>query len=476
MRKRKKDVKEQQLQMNFVRECDESHCEVKRAVVHRLRHGAVSPEWLSACKESRTLTASIMEQIAALSNLQKAYRNVRKNKGSGGVDGMDMKGLFIWLKCNMVSLQADLLQGTYQPTAVRGVQIPKPQGGYRQLGIPTLRDRLVQQAIHQVLRERYEDTFSVHSYGFRPRKSAHDALLQASRYVGEGRNHIVDLDLEKFFDKVNHHRLMWLLSRRIGDEKVLQLIHRMLVTGILQGGVLSQRIEGTPQGGPLSPLLSNIVLDELDKELERRGYCYVRYADDVKIFAGTKYQAERIMAKVAGFIEQRLKLKVNRDKSRVCEGHHLTFLGHRIWRDGRLALGDKSEERFKAKLKVITSRRRGVSLERMIKEVNDITRGWVVYYRWAQMKRKMRDLDGWLRRRLRCFRLKQCKRRIGIVRFLRKQGVEETLAWRLALSGKSWWRLSASPASAIGMNNLWFSSMKYLSLVDHYNLVHRFKL
>lgn len=476
MRKRKKDVKEQQLQMNFVRECNDSHCEVKQAVVHRLRHGAVSPEWLSACKEERILTAGIMEQIASLSNLQKAYRNVKKNRGSGGIDGMDMKGLHVWMRSNSNALQADLLHGNYKPTAVRGVQIPKPQGGYRQLGIPTVCDRMVQQAIHQVLSARYEPTFSKYSYGFRPAISAHDALQQSGKYVAKGLNHVVDLDLEKFFDKVNHHRLMWALSQRIGDKRVLQLINKMLVTGILQGGVLSQRIEGTPQGGPLSPLLSNIVLDQLDKELERRGYKFVRYADDVKIFAATKYQAQRIMAKVIVFIEQQLKLKVNKDKSRVCEGYQLTFLGHSVWRDGRLGLGEKSEERFKTKLKKLTSRRRGVSLERVIKEVKDVTRGWLVYYRGAMMKKKMQNVDGWLRRRLRCFRLKQCKRRIGIVRFLRKEGVEETLAWRLALSGKGWWRLSASPASSIAMNKLWFARMGYLSLTDYYEQVHRFKL
>ena len=476
MRKRKKDVKEQQLQMNFLRECNESHGAVEWAIVHRLEHGAVSPGWLSACKEERTLTAGIMEEIATLSNLQKAYRNVKKNGGSGGVDGMDMTGLHKWLSINVLTLQAELLQGSYKPSAVRGVQIPKPQGGYRQLGIPTLRDRFVQQAMHQVLSARYEEIFSVSSHGFRRGKNAHDALLQASGYVAGGLNWVVDLDLEKFFDKVNHDRLMWLLSTRIGDGRVLQLIHRMLKAGMMEGGMMSQRIEGTPQGGPLSPLLSNIVLDELDKELERRGYSYVRYADDVKIFAKSAYQAERIKAKVVGFIEGQLKLKVNHAKSRICEGYHLTFLGHCIWRDGKLGLGKQSEQKFKAKLKAITSRRRGVSIESVIKELRDITRGWLVYYRGAIMQRKMQDIDGWLRRRLRCFRLKQCKRAIGIVRFLRKEEVEETLAWRLALSGKGWWRLSASPASTIGMNNLWFARMGYQSLTDYYNLVKRFKL
>jgi RNA-directed DNA polymerase len=254
MRKRRKDIEERQLQMNLTGECnDSSHCEVKGAVVHRLRHGAVSPAWLSACREERALTAGVMEEIASLPNLQKAYRCVVNNGGSGGVDGMELKDFRKWVKGHLGSLQAQLLGGGYQPDAVRGVQIPKAQGGYRQLGIPTLRDRLVQQAIHQVLSARYEQVFSEQSYGFRTGKSAHDALLRASHYVKEGKTWIVDLDLEKFFDTVNHHRLMWLLRARIGDERVLSLIEQMLRVGMLQGGLVSQRIAGTPQGGPLTP-------------------------------------------------------------------------------------------------------------------------------------------------------------------------------------------------------------------------------
>lgn len=463
--------------MNFDRECNNSsHCEVKKTVVHRLGHDAVNPEWLSDCKEERALTAEVMEEIASLPNLQKAYVSVKKNGGSGGVDGMNMKGFRRWARSNMLQLQNEVLEGIYEASAVLGIEIPKPQGGYRQLGIPTLRDRLVQQAMHQVLSKRYERIFSEYSYGFRPGKSAHDALLQSCKYIEQGMNYAVDLDLEKFFDKVNHDRLMWLLRTRIGDGKVLELIHRMVTAGMLQGGLLSQRIEGTPQGGPLSPLLSNIVLDELDKELERRGYSYVRYADDVKIFASSQEQAQRIMAKVILFIEERLKLKVNKDKSRVCKGHELNFLGHSLLKDGTLGLGKGSEQRFKSKLKAISSRRRGVSIVKVIKELRDVTRGWLVYYRKARMQKKIEQIDGWLRRRLRCFRLKQCKRAIGIVRFLRKEGVEESLAWRLALSGKRWWRLANSPASTIAMNNLWFARMGYQSLKDYYNLVKRFKL
>lgn len=476
MRKRKRDIQECQLQMNFERECNEDSCKVGGAVVHRLKHGSVSPSWVSACEEERTLTSAIMEDIASLPNLQTAYSMVKRNGGSGGTDGMDMKGFAKWMSSNLLTLQGQLLSGTYKPQPVRSVSIPKPQGGERLLGIPTLIDRMVQQAIHQVLSLRYEAVFSEHSYGFRPRRSAHDALLKASEYVKSGESWVCDLDLEKFFDCVNHDRLMWLLSTRIGDKRVLNLINRMLKCGMMKGGMVSQRTQGTPQGGPLSPLLSNIVLDELDKELELRGYHYVRYADDVKIFARSEWQAKRITAKATDYIESRLKLKVNCTKSRVCRSYELTFLGHRIFYDGTLGLGEGSEAKFKGKLKAITSRRRGISLESMLRELRDVTRGWIIYYRSAKMQKKMEQIDGWLRRHIRCFRLKQCKRAIGIVRFLRKAGIEETLAWRLALSGKGWWRLSNSPASNMAMNKHWFDQQEYQSLTVYYQQVKRFKL
>ena len=290
------------------------------------RNGQVNPEWLSACKEERNLTESLMEQIADPLNLNKAYQQVKSNGGSAGVDDMKVEALQEWLGNNLTHLQEQLLNGNYQPQMVRGVQIPKPGGGKRQLGIPTVTDRLVQQAIHQVLSVRYEPTFSENSYGFRPNKNAHQALKQAGNYVAQGKNNVIDLDLEKFFDEVNHHRLMWLLSRRIGDKRVLQLIHRYLKAGMLQEGLTEQRIKGTPQGSPLSPLLSNIVLDELDKELEQRGHCYVRYADDVKIFVGSKRRASEVKANIAKYITEKLKLKVNESKSRICKGYELTHI------------------------------------------------------------------------------------------------------------------------------------------------------
>lgn len=442
------------------------------AVVHRDKSGKVSPYWLCACEQERNLTVRLMERVADPLNLQKAYRRVKANAGKGGIDGMEVKDLSKWMKDNVQILQEQLLTGSYAPSPVRGVQIPKPQGGYRQLGIPTVIDRLVQQAIHQVLSERYEKIFSSNSYGFRPQRSAHQALAQAGMYASQGKEYVIDLDLEKFFDEVNHHRLMWMLSQRIGDARLLKLIHRFLAAGLLQEGLMSQRIKGTPQGGPLSPLLSNIILDELDKELERRGHDYVRYADDVKIFVKSEVSAHRVMDRIGKFIEGKLLLKVNRKKSRICKGYELNFLGHSILASGQLGLSQTSEERLKQKVRKITQRRRGVSLGQVLLELKRYLPGWLLYFKHALMSSRMERLDRWVRRRLRCYRLKQCKRVIGIVRLLRQQGVEETLCWRTALSGKSWWRLSNSPGSHIGMNNEWFTEQGYYSLYGNYKTLH----
>lgn len=435
--------------------------------------GKVNPQWLSACEEERNSTRHLMEQIASPLNLQKAYQRVVQNGGSGGVDGMTVKELQEWLGNSLTQLQQQLLQGKYEPQAVRGVQIPKHNGGYRQLGIPTVIDRLVQQAIHQVLSVRYEKIFSTNSYGFRPNKNAHQALKRAGAYVAGGKGYVIDLDLAKFFEEVNHHRLLWLLSTRIGDRRLLKLIHRYLRAGMLQEGLSEQRIKGTPQGSPLSPLLSNIVLDELDKELDERGHSYVRYADDVKIFVSSEQRAEAVKASITRYIENKLKLKVNNTKSGICKGYELNFLGHSILTDGSLGLSKQSEERLKEKVKQITQRNRGISLEQMLTQLRTIQQGWLHYFRYARMKSKMEAIDGWLRRKLKCFRLKQCKRTIGIVRWLRKLGVEETLSWRTALSGKGWWRLSNSPALNIGMNKQWFTLQGYYSLSENHKALHR---
>lgn len=414
-----------------------------------------------------------MEAVVSPLNLLRSYRRVVSNGGSAGTDGMTVKELGKWLRENHKKLQDQLINGSYQPQPVRCVQIPKPKGGYRQLGIPTVIDRLVQQAIHQVMSPRYEAVFSEHSYGFRPNKSAHEALARASQYVSEGYNYVIDLDLEKFFDKVNHSRLLWLLNTRIGDGRLLKLIGKILRSGILTDGLIEQRTEGTPQGSPLSPLLSNIVLDELDKELERRGHRYVRYADDVKIFVKSDKSATRAQDTITRYIEKNLKLKVNREKSRVCRCYELNFLGHSIMFDGKLGLSKESEARLKDKIRATTSRRRSVSFADLIKQLHTQLQGWLAYFSKAHMKMKIRNIDSWMKRKVRCYRLKQCKRTIGIVRLLRSLGVEEKLCWRTALSGKGWWRISNSPAINIGLNNQWLYSQGFYSLQLNYEKFKR---
>lgn len=436
--------------------------------------GKVSPQWLSACEEQRHQTNDLMEQIVDPLNLEEACKKVVRNAGKGGVDGMQVGELMKWLQTNMQTLQEQLQSKGYKAEVVRGVQIRKPKGdGYRQLGIPTVRDRLVQQAIAQQLQKRYEQSFSENSYGFRPKRNAHQALSKAAKYVTEGKRYVVDLDLEKFFDEVNHHRLMWLLSTRISDKRVLWIINQFLKTGILQDGLTQQRTKGTPQGSPLSPLLSNIVLDELDQELSRRGISYVRYADDIQIFVGSQSSGERVMKSITKFIEGKMKLKVNHNKSAIRKYYETNFLGHSILNQGKVGLSKASEAKLKSKLKEITKRKRGVSLERVIHQLKPVLQGWLNYFKYASMGSKLKVIEGWLRRRLKCFRLKQCKRCIGIVRWLRSLEVEETLSWRTALSGKGWWRLSNSPALNIGMNNKWFAEHGFYSLTANYERLHR---
>lgn len=436
----------------------------------------VSLELLFAKGDKEPTTSGLMEKIADPLNIQKAYNRVRRNGGCAGVDEMKIGDLKVWLRNNLGKLEEELLSNSYKPEAVKGVKIRKPAGGYRQLGIPTVIDRLVQQSILQLLTPIYESIFSQHSFGFRPGRSAHDALRQSGEYVKSGNSYVVDLDLEQFFDKVNHHRLEMLLKRQIKDERVLILIRKYLRAGMLEGGLESQRIQGTPQGGPLSPLLSNIVLDELDKELEYRGHKFVRYADDVKIFVGSQRAAERVKESVINYIERKLLLKVNREKSRICRGYELNFLGHRILRDGSLGLSDKSESRLKERVRSITKRKRGVSPGIILKELKSYLGGWLRYFRYARMQSKLVQIESWIKRKLRCFRLKQCKRCIGMVRLLRSLKVEEKLCWKTGLSGKGWWRLSNSPAVNIGMNNSWFANQGFYSLVENYKSLNRVNL
>ena len=455
-------------QLTLWAEGDNSRPTVRGSDVFADPSGRVRREWLAACADERALTRDLMEKVADLANLAAALRRVVRNGGSPGVDGMTTKELPCWFDQHWRALQQSLLDGSYEPDGVRGVDIPKPSGGLRQLGIPTCRDRLVQQAISQVLSPRYERVFSDRSYGFRPGRSAHQALEQAASDVARGRRYVVDMDLEAFFDEVCHDRLMWLVGTRIGDGRLLALIGRFLRVGIMQGGLVQQRTKGTPQGSPLSPLLSNVVLDELDKILEVRGHRFVRYADDLIVLVGSQAAAERVMQSITSFIEGRMRLKVNRQKSRICRPQSLNFLGHSILPGGQLGLSQESEARLRAKLRSLTRRSRGISLGRMVREVNTALRGWLSYFRYAKMKTRLSGLDRWLRRRIRCARLKQCKRAVGLARFLQRCAVPARRAWRLARSSKGWYRLACSPVSHEAMNRSWFQSLGLYSLVAHY--------
>jgi RNA-directed DNA polymerase len=334
-------------------------------------------------------------------------------------------------------------------------------------------DRLVQQAITQVLQPILDPTFSASSFGFRPGRSAHDALRQARDYVADGYEIVVDLDLEKFFDRVNHDILMARLARRIGDKRLLRIIRRFLQAGMMCNGVCSERTEGTPQGGPLSPLLANLLLDDLDKELERRGHRFCRYADDCNIYVRSQAAGERVMASVTAFLEGKLRLKVNQQKSAVASVGERQFLGHRLGKRGNLGIGRKSLGRAKDRLREATRRNRGISLERRVAEANRFIVGWVTYYRDARCRNTLLDLDGWLRRKLRCLRLKQCKNPSSIAGFLRKNGVRERPARQLASSGKGWWRLSNTEQAKTAMPNDWFDMIGLVRMANHHAALNR---
>jgi RNA-directed DNA polymerase len=424
----------------------------------------------TALDQRRALTDKLMEEVCNSINLEMAYYRVKSNKGSPGIDDLTVDELESWLLRHKTELVKSLLDGSYQPQPIRGVKIPKPDGGERQLGIPTVVDRLVQQAIQQVLTRLIDRTFSESSYGFRHGRGAHDALKKASKYVTDGRSIVVDMDLEKFFDRVNHDILMSRLSRRILDKRLLRIIRRFLEAGIMQDGVCIQREEGTPQGGPLSPFLANLLLDDLDKELEKRGHCFCRYADDCNIYVYSEEAGERVMSSVTRFLEEKLKLRVNRSKSAVARTEDRKFLGYRLMENGELGLSPKSLERAKERIKTITKRNRGISIRQMIVKLNSFIVGWVGYFQLVKsMKSQLEGLDKWTRRKLRCVKLKQLKRVKPTVAFFRSRGVSERTAWCTASSGKGWWRLSKTGASHHSMSKTWFSEEnKLASLVDQY--------
>jgi RNA-directed DNA polymerase len=419
---------------------------------------------LLAGEKKRALPEDLMERICNRENLNNAYLKVKRNKGAAGIDGMTVEASLAFLKANKDKLIASLLDGSYVSQAVRGVEIPKPNGGNRQLGIPTVVDRIFQQAILQILQPYFETTFSDSSYGFRPERSAHDALKRASTYVAEGRCFVVDMDLEKFFDRVNHDILMSRLARKIKDKRLLRIIRAFLNAGIMSNGVVSSRTEGVPQGSPLSPLLSNILLTELDKEIEERGHKFVRYADDCNIYVQSEAAAKRVLESVAKWLERNLKLKINKEKSAATKVDERKFLGYQILSDGKLTVAKQSVERFRAKVIALNKRRTPISIEEMILKLNPLIRGWLQYFRLSDGVGKFKILDGWIRRRLRCFRLQQCKLPKTTAAFLIKLGVPEPFAWQIANSGKGKWRLSRTQQVQQAMNNKWLENRKLLSL------------
>ncbi len=420
-------------------------------------------------EQMRALKQNLMERICEAKNVNQAVKKVISNKGSAGVDGMSVDKLKAWIKLNQLKLSQSLLDGSYRPQTVRSVAIPKPDGGVRELGIPTVIDRAVQQAILQVLSPLLEPTFSESSYGFRPRRSAHQALAAACAHVKQGHLYVVDLDLEKFFDRVNHDILMSRLATRISDKRLLKLVRLYLQAGMFKNGIELAREEGTPQGGPLSPLLANLLLDELDKELEKRGHRFCRYADDCNIYVKSEQAGHRVMDSITKFLEQHLRLKVNKAKSAVAHVEERQFLGHRLLRGGRLGIAPKAIKKVKSRLREITGRHRGVKFERMLDELNSFTIGWVNYYRHALVRTLLTELDHWIKRRLRCYRLVQCKRKLAVVNLLVKLGTEKSEAWFAVKYGSSHWRLSQKRGVVHAMTNAWFTSLGYRSLVQRYD-------
>ena len=431
-------------------------------------HGKGASSEAARREPVRPETEQLMEAVVARENMFRAYEQVVSNKGAAGIDGMTVEQLKPYLQERWAKIKEELLNGEYQPQPVRCVEIPKPQGGMRQLGIPTVVDRLIQQALHQVLSPVFEPGFSESSYGFRPGRSAHQAVRQARGYVAEGRRWVADLDLEKFFDRVNHDVLMSRLARKISDKRALRIIRRYLQAGMMTGGVANPRTEGTPQGGPLSPLMSNVLLDELDKELERRGHKFCRYADDCNIYVRSRQAGERVKASVTEFLEKRLRLKVNPEKSTVARPWERKFLGYSMtWqKQPRLKVAEGSIERLKAKVRGIFREGRGRSLSRVIKELNTLLRGWMQYFRLAEVKGIFEELDGWIRRKLRCLIWLQWKRPKTRTKELIKRGLEKLRAWKSASNGRgSWWNAGASHMNE-AFPKSFFDRLGLVSLLD----------
>lgn len=422
-----------------------------------------------------------MSLITSGVNFRKSALRVISNRGAAGVDGMSVESLPEHLARNRKQIKAELESGTYRPLAVRGVEIPKPNGGKRLLGIPTVTDRFVQQSIHQVLSELYEREFSDFSYGFRPQRSAQDALAKAKEYINAGYQEVIDLDMKSFFDRVNHDKLMGLLRRRISDKPLLRLIRLYLQSGMMKGKILQSRREGTPQGGPLSPLLSNILLNELDKELQKRGHRFVRYADDCSIFLRSKTAAHRVRKSITRFLNRKLLLEVNEEKTSICRPVKFVLLGHGFvptYKKGergkyRLCIAKKSWKRLKDKIKVITRKTSPIPFAERIEKLNELMRGWVHYFKHATGYQKLKDLDSWLRSRLRYCIWKQWKRPKRRLRAFLQLGVSPSWARRFAYSRKGGWRLSCSPVMKMTVTEERLRQRGYIPFLEYYLKVRK---
>jgi RNA-directed DNA polymerase len=418
--------------------------------------------------ESPAGTDRLMEEVCERENLKEALRQVKANQGSAGVDGMTVGGITDYLKQHWPTIRERLLNGTYEPQPVRRVEIPKPDGGIRKLGIPTVLDRFIQQAAMQVLQRRWDRTFSQHSYGFRPGRSAHQAVAQAQQYIAEGYRWVVDLDLEKFFDRVNHDKLLGRIANRIEDKRLLKLIRAFLNAGVMENGLVSPSVEGTPQGGPLSPLLSNLVLDEFDRELERRGLRFARYADDCNIYVRSERAGQRVMKSLTRFITKKLKLKVNATKSAVARPQERKFLGFsfKVGPEVKRVIAPKALDRFKHRIREITRRAKGVSMETTIEELAPYMRGWRNYFGFCETPEVLVSLTRWIRLRLRAALWRQWKtprrRRAALIAL----GVRPRLASNTAASGRGPWYLARSKALSVGLSNAYFKSRGLPTLID----------